>query len=158
MTSSYDSFFQARPKIHPCSHGCPLLDIPTYIAGTFEDVCFAIPLLRGTRTACEIWMASLWARQNKQTKKVLPKTLLPITTIFSSSLWPFQNQDKDYFKWGVQNYKHQLVVLVASFGQNFYLKEVISFCAFQMKKMPSLHFPQALLYLPSVALDSCWQQ
>lgn len=27
-----------------------------------------------------------------------------------------------------------------------------------MIKMPSLHFPQALLYLSSVALDSGWQQ
>lgn len=63
-------------------------------------------------------------KRNKQIKKVQPKTLLPISTIFSSSLWPFQNQDKDYFKWGVQNHKHQLVVLVASFRENFYLNEV----------------------------------
>lgn len=47
-----------------------LLDLSTYIAGTFEDMCFAIPLPTGTRTACEIGMESLWARpRNKQTNK-----------------------------------------------------------------------------------------
>lgn len=117
----------ARSKIHPCSQDCLLLDLSPYIAGTFENMCFAIPLPGGTSTACEIWMASLWARQRTKERKketnVQPKTLLSISTIFSSSLWPFQTQDKDCFKWGVHNYKHQLVVLVVSFGENYYLKE-----------------------------------
>lgn len=54
--------------------------------------------------------------QNFAFSKSAPFSLLP------SDL--FQNQDKDYFKWGVQNYKHQLVALVVFFGENFHLKEV----------------------------------
>lgn len=63
-------------------------------------------------------------KRNKQKKNAQHKTLFSISTIFSSSLWRFQNQDKVYFKWGVQNYRHQLVVLVISFEENFSFKEV----------------------------------
>lgn len=59
----------ARSKIHPCSQDCLLLDLFPYIAGTFENMCFAIPLPGGTSTACEIWMASLWARQRTKERK-----------------------------------------------------------------------------------------
>lgn len=84
-------------------------------------------------------------KRNKQKKNVQAKTLLSISTIFSSSLWPFQNQDKDYFKWGVQNYKYHLVVLVVSFGENFCLKEVThQFLCFPNDK-------NALTALPSSA-------
>lgn len=62
--------------------------------------------------------------RKKQTKMCNPKLCFQSApfSLLPSDL--FQNQDKDYFKWGVQNYKHQLVALVVFFGENFYLKEV----------------------------------
>lgn len=63
-------------------------------------------------------------RKRKKQKNVNNKTSLSSSIIFSSSPWPFQKQDKDYFKWSVQNDKHQLLVLVVSFGESLYLKEV----------------------------------
>lgn len=63
-------------------------------------------------------------RKRSKQNNVRNKTSLSSSIIFSSSPWPFQKQDKDYFKWSVQNDKHQLVVLAVSFGESLYLKEV----------------------------------
>lgn len=60
----------------------------------------------------------------KETNKKMSTTKLSSSIIFFSSPWPFQKQDKDYFKWSVQNDKHQLLFLVVSFGESLYLKEV----------------------------------